>query len=151
MSSFSGCLSMPPDAESEKLFVSLLATAWPQLLRNGVNFPTVRLSLRSVIFRRQTEVAPTSLPMRLGYWAEVRLQGVRQAWRWHQTALCGHKDGNFGLAFGAHVGAALAHNLELGINVQVLRDMLLRRAMPGIAPKAPYSQTNGNNAATDYE
>jgi len=39
----------------------------------------------------------------------------------------------------------------LGINVQVLFDMLLRRAMPAIAPKAPYSQTNGNNAATDYE
>jgi hypothetical protein len=57
----------------------------------------------------------------------------------------------FGLAFGSHKRAALAHNLQLGIDVQMLRDMLLRRAMPRIAPKAAYRQTNGNNAATDYE
>jgi hypothetical protein len=63
----------------------------------------------------------------------------------------GREDGNFGLALGAHERAALAHNLQLGINVQMLRDMLFRRAVLRIAPKAPYRQTNGNNTATDDE
>jgi hypothetical protein len=61
------------------------------------------------------------------------------------------EDGNFGLAFGSHAGAVLAHKLQPGINVQMLRDMVLRHAVPRMAPKAPYRQTNGNNAATDYE
>jgi hypothetical protein len=61
------------------------------------------------------------------------------------------QDGDFGLAFGSHERAALANNLQLWISVQMLRDMLLRRAVPRIAPNAPYRQANSNNAATNYE
>jgi len=68
-----------------------------------------------------------------------------------RPALWACENGHDCLTLRPHVRAQLGDALQIGINVQFLRDLRFRCAMLGVARQAPNSQSCGNDSAAHDE